>query len=127
MSGGKYLAARDAFGTGSLSWTTHRIVAQLVSADYEFDEKHTQPSDIAVGAVGLPIPVPGTEFKDGWARADKLLFLQVKGRTVVAVVFYEQAALQRLIAYQNEIDNFPMVVNGGDIEIEILQPGIFRL
>lgn len=127
---GKYLAAREAFGEGALSWTRDRIVAQLVSAAYVFNELHAAAGDLA-GQVGEPIELTEKSMTGGWAGAAKMVFPQVSGAEVVAVVFYRQPAGKKqastLIACMDSVDNFPMTPNGGDIEIDIAGAGIFRL
>lgn len=122
---GKYLMARDAFGRGELSWTSDAIVAQLLSADYRFDEEHASANDLT-GEVGDAVAVTGRDTDGGWARCKALMFRQVRGKTAVAVVFYRESD-GMLIEYSDSIDSFPMTPNGGDIELEVREPGIFRI
>jgi len=119
---GKYNAARNAFAEKRLSWTQDRILAQLLSAEYRFREDHS-PDDLT-GTVGEPIELSGKEVDDGWLFAATLKFEQVRGPEVLAIVFYSDSLL---IEYHNEIENFPMFPNGGDIEVSILRPGIVRI
>lgn len=124
---GKYISARNAFGSGDLSWPADQIMAQLVSAQYVFDETHKALSDLS-GAVGSPIRLSGTKMVNGWARADAMLFKQVKGPSVCAVIFYRDGdAGVVLIGYSDQIERFPMLPNGGDIELDVMEPGIFRI
>ncbi len=118
---GKYLAARDAFGEGSLSWTNDTILAQLVSAAYSFNETDTA----LTGKVGTAVELTGKAFADGWARANGMVFKQVKGPSVTAIVFHRADGL--LIEYCDAVQDFPMVPNGGDIEVDVIEPGIFRI
>ena len=128
---GKYNAAREAFGEGSLSWTRDRIVAQLVSAEYVFAESHTAARDLK-GKVGEPVVLEGKSIKSGRARAAKLVFRQVTGSPVVAIVLHRaplagSSQAGTLIAYLNGVDKFPMVPNGGHIEVDVPEQGFFRL
>lgn len=128
---GKYIAARDGFGAGSLSWTDDRIVAQLLSAAYRFDEEHTDASDLS-GKVGAPIELTDKTLDEGCACCAKLLFREVRGDEVVAVVFHREPTGRSkqsatLIVYIDNIANFPMMPNGGDIIIDIDDDGIFRV
>ncbi len=129
---GKYLAARQAFGDGSLSWTRDRIVVQLVSAKYIFDE-NDQDADAVAGKLGDRIELMGKSTTDGWMKASRLIFREVSGvDPAVAVIFHRQVISGKskpntLIAYIDAITGFPMTPNNGDIEINIPAPGIFRI
>jgi hypothetical protein len=122
---GKYLAGRDAFGMGALSWTYDTIRAQLVSQLYGFDERHGTIDDVD-GSVGVACDVLNPRFVDGWAKCDVLQFQQVRGDEAVAVIFYRESD-GLLVEYHTALDAFPMIPNGGDIELQIAEPGIFRL
>ena len=117
---GKYLAGRDALAAGA--WLNRDVFAQLISGDYVFSEDH-DISDLS-GFVGDEIAVTGRRFLDGWAQCDELKFQQVSGGNVAAIVFHTDRIL---LEYHDAIEGFPLTTNGGDIEVEILQPGIFRL
>src|SRR5512141_1322519 len=109
---GKFLAARDAFGEGTLSWTDDDIRAQLVSGAYVFDEASQRLSN----TVGDSVPVTGRTMANGWARAAQMLFRQVKGPVVKGVVFYRNDGL--LIMHCDNVQDFPMQPNGGDILVD---------
>jgi hypothetical protein len=126
---GKYDFAREAFGKGELSWTADDIVAQLVSAQYLFSAAHRDSRDLR-GLVGAALELTGKSINGGWAKCDKLVFRQVDGANVAAIVFRRAAQAEAdttLIFFHNEVANFPMVTNGGDIEVEVPARGIFRL
>lgn len=126
---GKYNAARDAFGDGRLSWTGAKIVAQLVSAAYAFKETHTDARDLK-GHVGKPVELTGKSIKDGYAKAANIRFNQVTGDDVVAIVLRRESAEERdktLIVYLDQIAQFPMKPNGGDIVIDAPANGFFRV
>lgn len=119
---GKYLAGRNAFAAGNISWPNDMILAQLVSASYRFNEDH-RLGDLT-GIVGEPIELSEKDIADGWLTAANIRFQQVRGEEVVAIVFHNGNVP---IEYHDAIDNFPLHPNGGDIEISIQQPGIFRI
>lgn len=126
---GKYDLARELFGDGLLSWTKDRIVAQLVSAEYVYLAKHRDARDLR-GLVGAAVVLNGKSIAGGWAKADTLLFRQVSGPEVVALVIRRDAAEEKrksLIVYLDDIERFPMTPNGGDIEVEIPAAGLFRV
>lgn len=125
MMNGKYLSARDGFGNGSLAWAPGNVMAQLVSADYRFNEEHQSIDAIGSAAVDTPIELTNPRFVDGWAKCDPMVFRQVRGGTAAAIVFH--SATGALIEYHNDIDNFPMPTNGGDVEVAVPEPGIFRI
>lgn len=122
---GKYLVARDAFGSGDLSWPGDDILAQLVSLDYGFDERHRTIDQVA-GEVGDPAAVRDTQIADGWARCATVEFPQIKGAEVAALIFYRESD-GMLIEYHDAVDRFPMTPNGGDITIAAPVPGFFRI
>jgi hypothetical protein len=126
---GKYDAARQAFGAGDLSWTGDPIMAQLVTAEYAYDAGH-KDADALKGAVGDPVELTGKSVDFGYAKADKLVFRQIRGPAPAAIVFHRQAGTEgksTLIFFQDNIVNFPMQTNGGDIEIATPPRGIFRV
>lgn len=122
---GKYCCAREAFGDGSLSWTDDKIAAQLVSAAYQFHEG-MQDAGTLSGKVGAPATLNDKTMADGWARAAMITFKQVSGERPAGIVFYRESD-QMPIAFIESVDGFPLATNGGDIELEIPAPGIFRL
>lgn len=126
---GKYTAAREAFGNGDLSWTRDRIVAHLVSADYVFAPLHTL-ADLQKDLIGEPVVLTAKSNTGGWLSSARLVFRQVSGPDAVAIVLRRDSALEKertLIAYLNEIERFPMKLNGGDIQIDVPDKGYFRI
>lgn len=123
---GRYNAGRDALATGALSWIGSTILAQLVSSRYVFNEDHATQDDLA-WTVGDAVEVTGKTAQDGWLMADRMRFPQVFGNEpAAAIVFYSEEP-GTLLEYHDAIEDFPMMPNGGDIEIEVLPPGIFRI
>lgn len=122
---GKYLVARDAFGNGDLRWTDGQIFAQLVASEFSFNERDQSLGDISSQLVGDPVGITGARFEAGWARCNEIRFDQVRGEKVGGVVFHEDSGM--LIEYHDAIENFPMQPNGGDIIVQIQEPGIFRI
>ena len=138
---GKFNAARAAFGEGTLSWTRDRIVAQLVSAAYKFNEQHAVAASLT-GKVGAAVELTGKSVTGkGWLRAANLAFPRVKGETVVAIALHRAPAAgsaqqATLIVFLDDIHAdpkdpssmaFPMVPNGGDILVSVPEQGIFRI
>ena len=127
---GKYDAARDAFGSAALSWTESRIVARLVSTAFLFNHAARDPAGLA-GLLGEPVELEHKTLAAGWAGASTILFKQVAGAAKAGgIVLYSPADEGRgpvLIVHLNEIDKFPMQLNGGDIEIDVPDPGLFRI
>lgn len=121
---GKYLIARDAFGNGKLAWNTN-VAAQLVSAECRFDERHENIEELS-GAVGKPVLLRNPTMNDGWTRCEEINFTQVSGREVVAIVFFRDED-GMLIHYHDAVRRFPIQPNGGDIDVGLEGPGIFRL
>lgn len=123
---GKYLVARNAFGDGDLSWSRDTIVAQLLSARYAFDERHEKvPADGFDGFVGNPLQLTNRRMNEGWCTCDEMVFGQVRGAVIVAILFYRMTD-GLPIEYHTAADKFPITPNGGDIHIDVAAPGIFR-
>lgn len=127
---GKYIAAREQLGAGSLSWTGERILAQLVSDAYQFDERHHSAADLT-GKIGEPVELTGKSVSGGWAHCANLEFRQVRAdRDAVALVVYRAGSKSRpatLIVHLDQIDSFPLRPNGGNILLEVsADQGLFR-
>jgi len=122
----KYHEGRDAFALAQISWEKSDVVAELVSLEYVFNPDH-QASAKPLKVVGKQEGVDGRSVGGGgWARCSKLVFRQVSGPQVRAVVF-RLAGDGTLIFYCDEVANFPMRPNGGDIEIDVPERGLFRV
>ena len=122
---GKYDAGRDGFGAGNISWTRDRIMARLVSAAYQFDPSHTDLARIE-GFVGPAAEVTGRSLSRGWAKANTIVFSQVRGSPVAGMIVWSEAG-STLIFHHDQIDNFPMKTNGGDIHVDIPEKGLLRI
>lgn len=125
----KYNAGRDAFAEGRLSWSRDKIVAHLVSAAYVASDAHTDVRDLK-GLIGEPVVLTGKSVRDGWLRAAKIIFQQVSGPDAVAIVIRRETAAERdkvLIGYLDDIEKFPMKLNGGDVEVLVPERGLLRI
>lgn len=126
----KYHAGRDGFADGRIAWTRDKFVAHLVSAAYVASETHTDARDLK-GLIGEPVVLSGKSVRGGgWLRAAKIVFRQVSGPDAVAIVIRRDAGAERertLIAYLDDIEKFPMKLNGGDVEIEVPETGLLRI
>lgn len=120
----RYPAGRQAFGEARLNWTKDEIVAFLVGPEYRALERHRTASDLK-GVVSGPVAVENRSIIDGFARCDRIRFAQVKGETKAhGIVIAKRGAM--LIAYSDEVGNFPVQPNGGDIDVKF-DPFIFRV
>lgn len=117
---GRYAAAR-----GNVSWLEDAIAAVLVSEAYDFDENHTRLAQID-GLVGDPVQLTDKRNDGGWLSCADLNFLQVRGDPAVALLFYRSSDGMP-IEYHTAIEDFPITPNGGDIELAVSEPGIFRI
>lgn len=123
----KYAAARQAFGEGALSWSNDKIVAQLVSAEYVCNPVAHRDAKSIKGAIGAPVELTGKSIKDGWAKAGSITFKAVSGPDAYAIVLHRAGEEKTLIAYLDQIDRFPMKLNGGDVIIATPETGFFRI
>jgi len=120
----RYPAGRQAFGEGRIDWTKTAIVAYLVDGGYKASPKHRTVTDLA-GVIQGPVEVTGRSIEDGYAKSERIRFAGVRGeRPASAVVIAKRDAA--LIAYSDEVANFPVQPNGGDIDVKF-DPFIFRL
>jgi len=120
----RYPAGRQAFGEARINWPKGAIVAYLVSEEYHASDKHRGVGDLR-GVVAGPIDVEKRTIVDGYAKASPMKFQRVRAdRKAVAVVISEKNGT--LIAYSDEVRNFPVQPNGGDIDVKF-DPHIFRL
>lgn len=127
---GRYSEGREAAADGNISWSRSEIVACLVSQAYVFSPDHrasTRPlRDVVLAETAVPERVVEV---GGWLKCGRLVFKQVPakaGARAAAVVFKMTGEDGTLIFYCNEVANFPMVPNGGDIEIDVPERGLFR-
>jgi hypothetical protein len=127
---GKYNEGREAFADGDVSWTRGTIEAQLVAEGYVFDPDHrAKARPLRDAAVGSAVAVSAREVATGgWTRCGRLRFAQVPaGKRAAAIVFRLAGDDGTLIFYCNEVANFPMMTNGGDIEVDVPERGLFRV
>ena len=112
---GRYLAGRDAQAKGQIKWELDDIEAALVDVKkYQFKETHRIFSEL-VGVLS-GIKIEGRKVVDGgYCRAAEMHFPKVQGDEAGAVVIYQKNG--PLLAYLDEIDKFPVRLNGGDIVV----------
>jgi hypothetical protein len=126
----KYDAAREAFGSGTLSWPKDTIVAQLVTRAYVADAKHGDARSLK-GLAGAAVVLSAKSIPAGWAKCANLVFAQVPaGEEVVAIVIRREAKEENrktLVAYLDDVPKFPMKPNGGDILVDVPAQGLFRI
>lgn len=120
----RYPAGRQAFGEARLNWTKDEIVAFLVGAEYRASERHRTVSDLKAVVHG-PVAIENRTITDGFARCDRIRFAGVKGEAKAhGVVIARRGGV--LVAYSDEVGNFPVQPNGSDIDVKF-EPFIFRL
>ncbi|TAK45251.1 MAG: hypothetical protein EPO27_10550 [Betaproteobacteria bacterium] len=120
----RYPAGRQAFGEARLNWAKDDIVAFLVGANYRVSETHRAVADLKAVVHG-PVAVENRTITDGFARCNRIRFPGVKGEAKAhAVVIAKRGGV--LVAYSDEVANFPVQPNGGDIDVKF-EPFIFRL
>lgn len=121
----RYASGRQAFGEKRLSWAQDAIVAYLVDDSYIASDRHRGVADLAGHIIAGPTEAPERSIVDGYAKAGTTRFARVaSSRKAAAIVFAARAGV--LIAYCDEVGQFPMQPNGGDIEVKF-DPHIFRL
>lgn len=111
----RYDSGRQAFGEGRLNWAKDDIVGFLVDATYRFSASHRTVQDLKSGVLKGPEPMDKREIKDGYASSAPAIFESVKGEPVALIIAKANATL---IAYIDEIEGFPMKVNGVDIVVK---------
>lgn len=120
----RYPAGRQAFGEGRINWPKSAIVAYLVSEEYRASESHRGVGDLR-GLIAGPIELTGRTITDGYARAERVRFDKVRDERKAAAVVVAQKG-GTLIAYNDEVSNFPVQPNGADIDVKF-DPFLFRL
>lgn len=120
----RYNSCREAFGEGRLNWPADDIVAYLLANEYRPKATDRFTKELT-GVIAGPEPLRGRSIADGYAKADPALFRRVKDdRDASAVVIARRDSV--LIAFSDEIDEFPMKLNGGDILVKF-EPFLFRI
>lgn len=124
MASGLYDKAREAFLSGTISWTTDNIKVVAVDAGtYSVSLSTNQYlSDIAVGArIATSGNLASKTVTNGVADAADITLTAVSGASVEALVIYKDtgsAATSPLIAYlDSAVSGLPFTPNGGDIVI----------
>lgn len=111
----RYNSARQAFGEGRLNWVKDEIVGYLVDASYQFSALHIAVQDLKKGVLAGPEPMDKRAIAGGYATSSPAIFESVKGDPVALVIAKKNATL---IAYIDEIEGFPVKVNGVDVVVK---------
>jgi len=122
----RYNAGRNGFGLKRINWETDTIQAVLISSLYQFSNAHRTLSSVS-GKISEPADITGRTVDDeGFALALPVVFPKVLAdlKAVGCVIFKRNA---ELIAFYDEIDGFPLVANGGDIDLAWPNNKLFRL
>ena len=120
----RYDAGREAFGQARLNWPQDDIVAYLVSDAYRPRASHKFAESL-IGIIAGPESLQKRSIDDGYAKADAVLFPRVHGeKDAVGLVVARRDSV--LIAYSDEIEDFPMRLNGSDILVSF-EPHLFRI
>lgn len=136
MANAIYPKCKEAFLTGSISWTSDAIRVVLVdTASYTYSTAHQYLSDIPAPArVATSGDLTGKTATDGVADASDVTFTALSGATVEALVIYKNtgtASTSPLIAYIDTSGASPIAFtpNGGDLTVAWPSTGakIFRL
>jgi hypothetical protein len=123
MANALYDLGREAFLTGSISWSSDNIKAVLVdTGSYTVNLTSDQYlSAIAGGArIATSSNLANKTTTAGVADADDVTFSSVSGASVEAIVLYKDtgsAATSPLIAYIDTATGLPVTPNGGNISI----------
>lgn len=122
MTNSLYPSAREAFLSGSLSWTGSTIKAVLVDTGaYTYSAAHDFLDDIPSGArVATSGALTSKTATDGVADAADLSLVGVTGATVEALVLFVDTGDQstsRLIAYIDTATGLPVTPNGGNVNV----------
>lgn len=123
MANALYDKGREAFLSGSISWSSDNIKVVLVDVgDYTADLATDQylSSIAAVGRVATSGNLASKTVAAGVADAADVTFSAVSGDQCEALVIYKDtgdAATSPLIAYIDSATNLPVTPNGGDITV----------
>lgn len=120
MEIGLFDSARNSILNGTIDWVADEFKAILVSDDFVADlAKHEFISSVPQSArITLPVTLTGNQVVQGFANADSLVFKEVAGKEVAAVVIYKnngQQTTSPLVTISNKGVGFPTMPNGGDI------------
>lgn len=136
MANQLYNSGKQAFLTGELNWSsssTDVYYAALIGENYPFDATHASIQDIknletsnsATYIIQTQILSGVTSSQnDGTALANTITFSSVSelpsGPRVGSIIIYKEApndSDKTLIVYIDNVDNFPVSSNGGDITV----------
>ena len=123
MSNALYDLGREAFLSGSISWSGDTIKAALVdTAVYTVNlATHQFYSSVSSAVVGTPQTLGTKTVTAGVADAADVTYTSVTGASCEAIVIYKDtgvAGTSPLIAYIDTATNLPVTPNGGNIVIQ---------
>ena len=117
-----YGKGKQKIGTAQVNLTTAAIAAYLVKNSYTPDTAaHEFVSDLGANVLSGPIALANKTLTLGVFDADKVTFPSVaSGSTasyVVLAINTGSAATSSLLVLFDTLSNFPVLTNGGDIEV----------
>ena len=105
-----YPSAREAFLTGSMSWTNDTIKASLVSSSYTYSASHSTVADLGSTVVATSDALTAKTATAGTADAADVTFSASSTSTIGGLVLFNES--NELIAF---IDSgFPISSSAGD-------------
>lgn len=131
MADGAYQAGINAVMTGGFDLDTDTIEALLVSTAYAFDGADEDEADLT-GILARVDLTSNAVSATGVLSADSpLTFASVaSGSTAKAVILQKKtgvAATATLLAYFDQITNFPRATDDGNIVVALNASGILRI
>lgn len=123
MANTLYIAAKNAFLTGQMDWTSDTIKVSLVRG-YTLNQGHTMLADITSSGgtiVATSAALSSTTATGGVADADDTTFeLVPAGPACDTLIIFKDTgdpSTSPLIAYIDSGGNLPITPNGGDITV----------
>lgn len=116
-----YDKGREAFAQGRVNWNTNDIRLILVNlANYTFSHSHARLSDVPSAARVATQPLTNKTSVGGALDADNVLFTNLTGGTVGAIIIYKHDSADantELLFFFDTISGLPYTPSGGDLEI----------
>lgn len=121
MANTRYSKAAEKFLTGGINMAADTIkVAMIDTAAYTFNDTHEFYNSVAPAVVGTPQTLNNKSVTNGVFDADDVVFTQVTGPSIEAVVVYKDTgnpATSPVILYFDSAANLPITPNSGDLSI----------
>ncbi|KAA0970796.1 hypothetical protein FPY71_09990 [Aureimonas fodinaquatilis] len=133
MANALYPKFKEALLAGDIDIPEDSVRAVLIDvSEYTFSATHDALNDVSAGArISGPQPLASKTILNGTLDAANLTFPAVPGGAVVgAVIIYVDTGTEStspLIAYIDTGSNLPITPNGGDINLNWSESGIFSL